>query len=435
MAKILITIYVLMFLTGFGAQSAVAQSVAELEAEIRARNDDMQNLQSELSKLRSELSVINQKSNTLGNAVSELDTTRKKLLTEIKVAEDKIARENSSIKILEIEIGDKETSINKAKKAISVGITQMNELDSESITYKILSQKNFSEAVNQTNEIIDFQKSLRENVFQLRQIQQNLSETITEKEEAKNKLLTYKTEVDGQKKVVEGNKKEKETLLKETKNQEAQYQKIIAEKEKLRAQFEAELQDLESKIQFQLDPTSYPKAKNGILAWPLDAVLITQRFGLTEDSPTLYNHRTGAWQGKHAGVDFRANNDKVYAMADGIVLGTGDTDGVCPRASTGVWVLIKYDNGLASTFFHLTSTVVKKDQRVTTGQLVAYSGNTGYSTAPHLHVGLMPASLVSVKTWPSAGCPGKMYTTPVVAGSQYLNALDYLPKATDAMYK
>ena len=220
MAKILITIYVLMFLTGFGAQSAVAQSVAELEAEIRARNDDMQNLQSELSKLRSELSVINQKSNTLGNAVSELDTTRKKLLTEIKIAEDKIGRENSSIKILEIEIGDKETSINKAKKAISVGIARMNELDSESITYKILSQKNFSEAVNQTNEIIDFQKSLRENVFQLRQIQQNLSNTITEKEEAKNKLLTYKTEVEGQKKVVEGNKKEKETLLKETKKQE-----------------------------------------------------------------------------------------------------------------------------------------------------------------------------------------------------------------------
>ncbi|MDQ5883513.1 MAG: hypothetical protein QG654_427 [Patescibacteria group bacterium] len=435
MVKILVKIFIVITFFVSSGQNIFAQTVSELEAQIKARNEDMQNLQTDLQKLRSELGVINQKSNTLGNAVSELTTTRKKLLTEIKIAEDKIKSTNSSIQILEIEIGDKETSINKAKKAIESGIKRMHELDGESITYKMLSQKNFSEALNETNEIIDFHKKLRENVFELRLMQQNLSATIDEKEEAKDKLLSYKTEVDGQKVVVEKNKTEKESLLKETKNQEAQYQKIIAEKEKLRAQFESELQDLESKIQFQLDPTTYPKPQNGILSWPLDSVLITQRFGLTESSASLYNYRTGAWQGKHAGIDMRANNDKVYAMADGVVLGTGDTDGVCPRASTGVWVLIKYDNGLASTFFHLTSTVVKKDQRVKTGQLVAYSGNTGYSTAPHLHIGLMPASLVSVKTWASAGCPGKMYTTPVVAGSQYLNALDYLPKTTDAMFK
>ncbi|MEZ4103631.1 MAG: peptidoglycan DD-metalloendopeptidase family protein [Candidatus Paceibacterota bacterium] len=425
----------IMFLLWVLAPSVFAQSVSELEAQIKSRNEDMNNLQSELLKLRSELNVINQKSNTLGNAVSELDTTRKKLLTEIKLAEDKIASTNNSIKILEIEIGDKETSINKAKKAISSGIVRMNEIDSENITYKILSKKNFSEAIDETNKIIDFHKKLRSSVFELRQIQQSLSLTIEEKEQAKDKLLDYKTEVNGQKVVVEKNKTEKESLLKETKNQEAEYQKIIAEKEKLRAQFESELQELESKIQFQLDPKSYPAPKNGIFAWPLDNVLITQRFGLTESSATLYNYRTGAWQGKHAGIDMRANNDKVYAMADGVVMGTGDTDGVCPRASTGVWVLIKYDNGLANTFFHLTASTVKAGQRVKAGDLVAYSGNTGYSTAPHLHIGVMPASLVSVKTWPSAGCPGKMYTTPVVAGSQYLNPLDYLPKTTDAMFK
>ncbi len=435
MYKILFTILFLLSFGFFGVSNVFAQSVSELESQIKSRNEDMQNLQSELSKLQSELKVINQKSNTLGNAVSDLDTTRKKLQTEIKIAEEKIKSTNNSISILEIEIGDKETSINKAKKAITSGIQKMNELDKASITYKILSKENFSDALNQTNEIIDFHKKLRANVYELRQIQQNLSLTIEQKEEAKDKLLNYKTEVNGQKVVVEKNKTEKETLLKETKNQEAEYQKIIAEKEKLRAQFESELQDLESKIKFQLDPTSYPAPKNGILSWPLANVLITQRFGLTESSASLYNYRTGAWQGKHAGIDMRANNDKVFAMAPGVVVGTGDTDGVCPRASTGVWVLIKYDNGLANTFFHLTASTVKAGQRVKAGDLVAYSGNTGYSTAPHLHIGLMPASLVSVKTWASAGCPGKMYTTPVVAGSQYLNPLDYLPKTTDAMFK
>jgi len=425
----------IIFLLLVSVPSAFAQSVSELEAQIKTRNSDIQNLQSDLEKLQKELGALNQKSNTLGNAVNELDTTRKKLLTEIKIAEDKIKSTNNSISILEADIDEKETSINKSKKAISSGIKKMNELDSENITYSILSKKNLSEALNQTNEIISFQKQLRSRVEDLRIVQAGLSKTILEKEEAKDKLLDYRTEVNGQKVVVEKNKAEKSTLLKETKNQESEYQKIIKEKEKLRAEFEAELQDLESKIKFQLDPNSYPAPKNGIFRWPLDNVLITQRFGLTESSATLYNYRTGAWQGKHAGIDMRANNDKVYAMAEGVVMGTGDTDGVCPRASTGVWVLIKYDNGLASTFFHLTASTVKAGQRVKAGDLVAYSGNTGYSTAPHLHIGVMPASLVSVKTWPSAGCPGKMYTTPVVAGSQYLNALDYLPKTTDVMFK
>lgn len=431
LGKSIFTVFVFLVLT----PGVFAQSVSELEAQIKSRNSDIQTLQSDLQKLQKELGELNKKSNTLGNAVNELDTTRKKLLTEIKIAEDKIKSTNNSISILESDIADKETSINKSKKAISSGIRKMYELDSENITYSILSKKNFSDALNQTNEIISFQKNLRDKVEELKLAQAGLTKTISEKEQAKEKLENYKTEVNGQKIVVEKNKEEKSTLLKETKNQESEYQKIIKEKEKLRAEFEAELQELESKIKFQLDPNSYPAPKNGILSWPLDNVLITQRFGLTESSATLYNYRTGAWQGKHAGIDMRANNDKVYAMAEGVVMGTGDTDGVCPRASTGVWVLIKYDNGLANTFFHLTASTVKAGQRVKAGDLVAYSGNTGYSTAPHLHIGVMPASLVSVKTWPSAGCPGKMYTTPVVAGSQYLNPLDYLPKTTDAMFK
>lgn len=427
----------IIFLCAFFLQNTplFAQSVSQIEQEIKDKNKDIQDLQEELQKLQSELKTLNNKSNTLGTAVAELDTTRKKLLTEIKITEGKIGATNKAIDLLEIDIGNKETSIQKAKKAIYSGIRRIHEVDQESFAYAVLANKNLSDALNETSEIIDFHESLRENIEGLRLVQADLSKTIQEKEAAKNQLLSYKTEVNDQKSVVEKNKAEKTTLLTETKNQEAEYQKIIAEKEKLRAQFEAELSDLESKISYQLDPTSYPKPKNGLLSWPLDNVLITQRFGLTDDSPTLYNYRTGAWQGKHAGVDMRANNDKVYAMASGVVLGTGDTDGVCPRASTGVWILIQYDNGLANTFFHLTKTVVKKGDRVQAGTLVAYSGNTGYSTAPHLHIGVMPASLVSVKTWPSAGCPGKMYTTPVVAGSQYLNPLDYLPKTTDAMFK
>ncbi len=412
-----------------------ANTVAELENQISDIRNKNQNLQLELQKLNSELSKLNSQSKTLGNAVSELDTTRKKILTEIKITEDKISATESSIDILEIEIGNKETSINKAKKAIVSGIQKMNELDSQSVSYKILSRGNFSDAVNEANEIIEFQKSLREKIYELKNIQQDLSQTIAQKEDEKNNLIFYHREANDQKVVVEKNKEEKTTLLKQTQNQESEYQKMIAEKERLRAQFEEELAAYESQLRFILDPKSIPEPKNGVLAWPLDNVIITQGFGLTADSAKLYSHRQGAWKGKHTGVDFRGNNDPVKAMASGEVIGFGNTDTVCPRASFGGWVLIKYDNGLASIYSHLQTITAKVGQKVKTGDIVAYSGNTGYSTGPHLDVKVVPASAVTIETWPSAGCPGKNYTTPIVAGATYFDPLSYLPKTTDDMWK
>lgn len=434
LSKKITSVYLVLSLLFF-AFPVSANTVAELEAQISDVRSRNQALQSELQKLNSELSKLNTQSKTLGNAVSELDATRRKILTEIKITEDKISTTESYINILEIEIGNKETSINKARKAIVSGIQKMNELESQSVAYKILSKNNFSDAVNETNEIIEFQKNLRERIYELKNIQQDLSQTIAQKEDEKNNLMLFRSEARDKKVVVEKNQQEKATLLKQTQNQESEYQKMIAEKEKLRAQFEEELAAYESQLQFILDPKSIPAPKHGVLAWPLDSIIITQGFGLTADSAKLYSHRQGAWNGKHTGVDFRGNNDPVRAMAGGEVIGFGNTDTVCPRASFGGWVLIKYDNGLASIYSHLQTITAKVGQRVKTGDVVAYSGNTGYSTGPHLDVKVVPASAVTIETWPSAGCPGKNYTTPIVAGATYLDPLSYLPKTTDDMWK
>ena len=85
--------------------------------------------------------------------------------------------------------------------------------------------------------------------------------------------------------------------------------------------------------------------------------------------------------GTHNGVDFRATiGTPVKSAGNGVVEGVGDTDAVCAGASYGKWVFIRYDNGLASTYGHFSVISVKEGQRVKTGDVVGYSGNTGYST-------------------------------------------------------
>ena len=54
------------------------------------------------------------------------------------------------------------------------------------------------------------------------------------------------------------------------------------------------------------------------------------------------------------------------------------------------YIIIKHENKIYSLYHHLKyeGAAVKKGQRVKSGQLIGYSGNTGWSIRPHLHFSL-----------------------------------------------
>ena len=152
-------------------------------------------------------------------------------------------------------------------------------------------------------------------------------------------------------------------MLRETQHQESQYQSLIAEREALRKAFEQEVREYESKLVFLLDPDRLPARGSGALSFPLDKIVVTQLFGAKTGPHRTYAHG-------HSGTDFRANSDPVYAMADGVILGVGDTDQACRAASFGKWVLVKFDNNLAATYAHLSVISVSAGQRVSRGQII-----------------------------------------------------------------
>lgn len=51
----------------------------------------------------------------------------------------------------------------------------------------------------------------------------------------------------------------------------------------------------------------------------------------------------------------------------------------------GHYVVIRHENGLESVYAHLSQVLVKLDQNVKSGEIIALAGNTGRSTGPHLH--------------------------------------------------
>jgi murein DD-endopeptidase MepM/ murein hydrolase activator NlpD len=106
--------------------------------------------------------------------------------------------------------------------------------------------------------------------------------------------------------------------------------------------------------------------------WPVRGYL-SERFG----------NRTDPFTGLrdfHPGIDVAVpRGAKVAAPADGVVAFCG------PKNGYGNIIVIDHGYGIVTRFGHLDGFNVRPGQRVKRGDVIGFSGNTGRSTAPHLH--------------------------------------------------
>lgn len=82
----------------------------------------------------------------------------------------------------------------------------------------------------------------------------------------------------------------------------------------------------------------------------------------------------------HYGTDWAMPiGTPVNAPADGLVEKVGN------HPLAGRFVVIRHDNGYRTRYLHLSQPLVSHGERVSMGEMIARSGNTGRSTGPHLH--------------------------------------------------
>lgn len=403
--------------------SVSAQTAADLQTKIDQRNQEIQALEKEIAEFQKQINTLSGQASTLSATIKSLELTQKKLAADITLTENKIAAKNLEIQGLSKQINNKEETIADNRRVIQKSLILVGELDTQSIPELLLSAKSLSETWNSAEQLGIIQENLVTNIRELEEVKAELEGNKRATEKAKSELIELNNRLKDQRKVTADTATEKNKLLKETKQSEAQYQKILAEKKVLKDAFEKEVLAYESQLRLVIDASKLPKTGSGVLSWPVDSVFITQYFGNTEFATAnsqIYNGKG------HTGIDLRASiGTPIKASFSGKVIGVGNTDAVTSCLSYGKWIMIEHPNGLSTLYAHLSLHSVTKGETVSAGQVIGYSGNTGYSTGPHLHFGVYASDGVQIKSFDSSrNCRG--VPIPLADFRAYLNPLSFL---------
>ena len=409
--------------------SVFAESeIDKLRTEIQDRSSRLGEIEAEIAKFESELKVVGAEKQTLQSAINQLELERKKVNAEISKTENLITSTDLEINKLILEISRAQKDIDKTESAVATIIRAEYIAGEDTLIELLLRHDKLSEVWNEFEANENVRETMAAKIAELDSFQALLEEKRDQSESKRSQLSTLKSQYSDQNQVLVSNKAEQAELLEVTKSEEKNYQQLLATQKAAQEQLLKELRDFESKLQFILDPTTIPSPGTAVFSWPLANVIITQLFGGTEFAA----RNAGAYGGRayHPGVDMGApRGTPIMAPLTGTVRATGNTDAVPGCSSWGKWTLIDHANGLSTLYAHQDVVAVSAGQKVNTGQVIGYVGNTGFSTGPHLHFTVYAKDGVNVrrfneiKTVTSCG-PA---TTPVAATDAYIDPMLYLP--------
>lgn len=108
------------------------------------------------------------------------------------------------------------------------------------------------------------------------------------------------------------------------------------------------------------------------VSYPLKTVKVSSHFGKRKDP------FTGELT-LHSGLDLQAHYEEVYSMFDGTVENIGSD------SRSGNYIILRHGEYTVS-YCHLSKVTARKGDELIAGDPVGYTGSTGRSTGPHLHI-------------------------------------------------
>ncbi|OGY99622.1 MAG: hypothetical protein A2945_03180 [Candidatus Liptonbacteria bacterium RIFCSPLOWO2_01_FULL_52_25] len=373
-----------------GAENATSTPVSltrdELANQIQSRTKQLDEVNQQLESTRASLKETATARKTLQKELNTIQSNIGQLNLGIKSDEITVQKLEFEIEALGYDIRDIRESMVSKRDAVERSLVELQKNDHANGNLLAIFLKNASlaDGILEAQNLKNLQGRLAADIVGLRTLHEEYNNKLEDTSEKKDGIAIHQRSLQNKKLIVEDQKEERTGILTNTKNKESEYQKQVAELEKLQQQIANEVEALGAVLRTKIDPALLPPLQSGVLAMPIPGVnartALTQGFGATEFAKNGYK---GKW---HNGVDFGVPlGTSILASEEGTVLAVGNQDSYCYRGAYGKFVVIEHKNNLTTLYAHLSQYGVKKGDVVKRGQVIGYSGKTGYATGPHLH--------------------------------------------------
>lgn len=345
------------------------QAFAITKSEVDALKNKVAAATAKKKELRNQLSSLNSDLSALEQQIALLDSQIEAQEDEIAAQEELLAQLEQLIADKTIELKDSEEQQARQYDRMKDRVRYMAEHDNTSYLSILLASESFSDFLNRWEIIKQISVRDEELFEELKLIRDKVS---AEKDE----LEAAQAEAQETKAQMEANMAELETQrAAKIKQQEAAqnarnaankaYAEIIEKEDDLMEEYKKAAAQLAAQSTYV----------GGKFMWPLPAAnnVVTCPYGMRK------HPITGKYK-LHTGVDLRCSTGtKVYAANAGTVTTSGYS------SAWGNYIIINHGGGYTTLYAHLSRRSVAKGDKVKQGDVIGQSGNTGYSTAPHLH--------------------------------------------------
>ncbi|MEI6479707.1 MAG: peptidoglycan DD-metalloendopeptidase family protein [bacterium] len=399
-------------------------SLEELQKRIDEKGTELQKIQAQREILNNTLEEISKSGNSIKKDIQTYNTSINELNLSIKANSVNVNKLELEINSLSGQIGGIGSSISIRKQAIANLLTELQQKESEDLFTRILKGNSLSESIAEVQSITTLNTALSTNITELKNLREDYTNKIDENKQKKVTKQAQTSNLVNLQIIVNEQKNEKQKILEQTKSQEQFYAQQIEELDKKQAEISAVIDDAEYKLRSTFDPTLLPLKRTGVLGFPAEEPYITQCYGPTKFAARAYRSKM------HNGVDFGgAIGTPILAAESGTILKVGNNDRGTSRWNKfqyGKYIIIKHNNNLATLYAHLSRVIVKEGQVVNRGDVIGYSGNTGYTFGPHLHFTVFWAPSIQFKSVPPAAG--------VVPIGITVNPIDYIPDISNVSH-
>lgn len=374
--------FMMVFASAFSVQAKSRNELNnekdKIESEIADSKKKINSLKSQKADKEEYASALMEQVELLQDKLDNLEDSRDSLQSEINAVEKQIAQTQADIDKAQKEIEAKEKEFEGVYEEYCQRLRAMYISGNVSVLEVLLESGDISSIFTRAEMVKSVSEqdsaTLDELMTKMQEIQkqrQELSDKKLQLNEDKETLNTRKKELQASIDEYNSSKAELDDQIEECNAAIRSIESTEAEIQETIEDNEAELAAINEALS---SSTNRPGSDDynpgtGQLAYPTSYRKISAGYP---------NYSSGAY---HGGVDWPCpTGTAVHASDSGVVV-------IAKRLtySYGQYILIDHGNGLSTLYAHNSSLVVEKGDKVSKGQIIAYSGETGNATGPHVH--------------------------------------------------